>query len=131
VSANDRDRPAWLVGPGGSTAWLIQRLSGFLLVVLLGTHLLLLHYGGEGQLVFAAVTVRLKAFLFILIDSGLLALGLYHGLNGLRNVVLDWNISRRAASILTGVLWTVGIMMTIYGATALVSFWSGRGVFGG
>lgn len=131
MSANDHDRAAWLVGPGGAMAWLVQRLSGFLLVVLLGTHLLLLHYGGEGQLVFSAVSARLKSILFILIDSGLLALGLYHGLNGLRNVVLDWNISRRAASILTGVLWAVGIFMTIYGATAIVSFWGGRGVFGG
>lgn len=131
MSVRDQGQPAWLVGPGGAMAWLLQRLSGFLLIVLLATHLLLLHYGGDQQLVFASVTIRLQTLLFIIIDTGLLALGLYHGLNGLRNVILDYDLSRRAGAVLTTVLWIVGIFMTIYGATALYSFWAGRGVFGG
>jgi len=51
---------------------------------------------------------------------GLLALGLYHGLNGIRNIVLDyWPNAGRAAS---WILTVIGVAAVGYGSVALAAF---------
>jgi succinate dehydrogenase hydrophobic anchor subunit len=75
----------------GVWAWILQRLSAVLLFVLLGTHLAVLHYVDENLVIsFAGVAARMKSVLYLIVDGGLLSVGLYHALNGLRAVIFDF-----------------------------------------
>ena len=109
--------------PQGAWAWILQRLTAILLVVFLGTHIFVLHYVPENLNINAAgVLLRFKSVLYLIIDSGFLATGLYHGLNGVRNVIFDFVVSPGARTLINWVLLIVGIVFTAYGAYALTFF---------
>jgi len=79
---------------GGLVSWLLQRLSGVLIVVLLGLHFYITHY--TGYVDSAHVLGRLHGNLaWLLTDMALVALVGYHGFNGLRHIVLDYRPSPR------------------------------------
>jgi len=109
----------------GTSAWVLQRLTAVLLVFVLGMHLWATHFETHGELiVFNMVRVRLQTILYMVVDYGLLGFGLYHGLNGLRNVLLDWGVGlgRRGGLWLSVCLWIVGLAFFIYGVVALLPF---------
>lgn len=109
--------------PQGVWAWILQRLSAVLLVVLLGTHIFVLHFVPENMTInFLGVAARFKSLLYLIIDSGLLAVGLYHGLNGIRNVVFDFVLAEGTRRILNVLLFIIGLAFLIYGAYALTFF---------
>ena len=91
----------------GFWPWFLQRVSGFLLIFLVGVHIWMTHFSGLGDVVrghqeelvlFEIVQQRLAQGLFIFIDFSLLALVLYHGLNGMRNILLEWGPAARHAA---------------------------------
>ena len=115
----------------GFWPWFLQRVSGFLLIFLVGIHIWMTHFSGLGDVVrghqeelvlFDIVKQRLAQGLFIFIDFSLLALVLYHGLNGMRNILLEWGPAARHAAGMTVGLWLLGIVTFIYGAWALLAF---------
>lgn len=109
--------------PRGVWAWIFQRITAVLLVVLLGTHIAILHYVPENMNInFIGVAARLKSVLYLSVDSGLLAVGLYHGLNGVRNVLFDYIVKEGPRRALNAVMWIVGIAFTFWGAYALTAF---------
>ncbi len=66
------------------------------------------------------VADRLAHGAFTAVDIILLAAGIYHALNGLRMVLMDyWFTSRKRALSLTIVLWVVGLAFMVYGTWAL------------
>lgn len=102
-------------------AWFFQRLSGLALVFLIAVHIWNLHYANpEVPPGYADLVDRLKTIGYIALDISLLVLCLFHGLNGVRNIVLDytkkdhiirrWNIS----------LSSIGIVFSVFGAAAIV-----------
>ncbi len=109
--------------PQGVWAWILQRITAVLLLFFLGTHLAVLHYVPENMNIsFLGVAARFKSVLYLIVDSGLLAVGLYHALNGVRNVLFDFIVSdgkRRALNIL---FWGVGLAFLLWGAYALTAF---------
>ncbi len=110
-------------GARGVLGWLLQRLTAVLLVLVLGTHLYVLHFAGEhAVLTVAGVSVRLKTVTYMLVDYSLLGLALYHGLYGLRSVILDYTTRPGVARAWTIALWVVGLVAFAYGAYALVPF---------
>lgn len=107
-------------------AWILQRLSGAVLVFALGLHWFVQHHVDPGaEITFAGVTVKLKWALYLVADILLLAFAVFHGLNGLRTVVLDFKISRSAATVLTVVLVVVGVGAIVYGIPPLLAFLRG------
>jgi len=107
-------------------AWFLQRVTGAALLLVLGIHLWTVHYSQGGEaIVFAEVSARLKTLTFQVVDYGLLAFVLYHGLNGVRNVVLDYNITPGQERVLNWVLSIIGIIFFVYGAYALTPFIAG------
>lgn len=104
---------------GGMWAWLLQRVTAVLLLLGLAVHIIVTHALGLGQLSFENVGIRLGSTVFIVLDLGLLAVGLFHGLNGLRGVLLDYGFSggsRRAVSVVLGI---IGVTAFAYGTWAL------------
>ena len=118
-------------GPAGFWPWFFQRISGLLLIFFLAVHIWMGHFSGLGAVIdgrqdelvlFDIVERRLAQGLFIFVDFSLLALALYHGLNGVRNILLEWRLAaRRSRPIVLG-LWLLGMAAFAYGAWALLAF---------
>ncbi|CAG0946830.1 succinate dehydrogenase / fumarate reductase, membrane anchor subunit [Anaerolineae bacterium] len=109
--------------PQGVWAWILQRITAVLLLVLLGTHLAILHYVPENMNInFLGVAARFKSALYLIVDSGLLAVGLYHALNGVRNVLFDYIINDGTRRNINTVMWVVGVVFLAWGAYALTAF---------
>lgn len=104
----------------GTWAWLLHRVSAVLLIPLLALHLAIMHFvDPTATITFAGSSLRLQGSLYLVADTLLLATALYHGLNGVRNVILDyWPRAARGAA---WVLWVLGLLALGYGTTALAA----------
>ena len=119
------------LGVVGFWPWFYQRISGVLLIFLLAVHIWMGHFSGlravidgrqEELVLYSIVQQRLAQGLFIFVDFSLLALVLYHGLNGMRNIFLEWPpVANRAKEMTLG-LWILGVVTFAYGAWALLAF---------
>jgi len=103
--------------------WFMQIVTGVLIAVLLGIHMVLQHL--DKILPFFGVNVtNPTSWNSILERSGqvtwagiyiaLLAVVLSHALNGLRNVILELTPSPRKERVVTGVILSVGIVVFIW-----------------
>ncbi len=105
-------------GRGGTTAWILQVVSGVLLVVLLGVHIVTQHFVVKGGLRdYAQVVSYLSNPVVLAVESLFVVVLIWHAMLGLRAVLLDFGFGRR------GQAWvTYGV--TLLGAlTAGYSFW--------
>jgi succinate dehydrogenase hydrophobic anchor subunit len=87
--------------------WLFQRVTAVLLVVILGVHLWLANFG------------QASASLRAILGVTLLALALFHGLNGLRTIVLDFNVGTQGRKFTTMILLLVGTASFLFGLHGL------------
>jgi succinate dehydrogenase / fumarate reductase membrane anchor subunit len=90
----------------GTWAWFLQRLSAVLLVVLLGVHIYLDHYAQVGAE----------------IDYSMLAMVLFHGLNGTRTILFDFDIFMKRKKTVDIGLLVLGIATMIWGIVILWPF---------
>jgi succinate dehydrogenase hydrophobic anchor subunit len=105
---------------GGMWSWLFQRVTAVLLIVCLAIHLSLTHLFNIGQIDTGNIAARLANGGLTAVDIILLAAGIFHALNGLRMVLMDyWFTSRNRALGLTAGLWVVGLAFFGYGIWAL------------
>ena len=87
--------------------WLFQRVSAVLLVVILGVHLWLANFGQASS--------SLRAVLGVV----LLGLALFHGLNGVRTVIFDFNIGAQGRKFTTMLLLLLGVVSLLFGMYGL------------
>ncbi len=87
--------------------WLFQRVSAVLLVVILGVHLWLANFGQAAASLRAALGVVL------------LGLALFHGLNGVRTVIFDFNIGAQGRKFTTMLLLLLGVVSLLFGMYGL------------
>ena len=105
---------------GGMWPWLGQRVTAVLVIVTIMVHLVLTHYVAIGELSFDDIGERLAGGAVLVNDIVLLVAVVYHALNGLRMVVLDWGLSNVAGRrVFDVVLWLAGIATIVYGIWAL------------
>lgn len=95
--------------------WIWQALSGLLLVVLLGVHLIVNHFAAGGLLTYQQVVAYLSNPVVLALEIVFLATVIFHAVAGVRALVLDSGISEEAARGVTVVLALVGIAMFAYG----------------
>ncbi len=104
--------------------WLVQLITGVLIAVLLGIHMVLMHL--DAVLGFFGVNVndptawqsmsgRSREVVWVGLYVALLAVVLYHALNGLRNVILELTPSAKTERIVTWVITASGIIAFIGG----------------
>jgi succinate dehydrogenase hydrophobic anchor subunit len=91
--------------------WILQRASGLVLVAVAGLHVIV-------QAALLPVAIRRPTLLAV--DWVLLALVLYHGLNGVRNVALDYVHRQEMQRALSAVLWVIGLGLFAYGGWGLL-----------
>jgi succinate dehydrogenase / fumarate reductase membrane anchor subunit len=89
--------------------WLTQRITAVLLVVFLGLHLWASNFATDWA-----------ALLRSIIDLSLLVLALFHGLNGVRTVVLDFGVGQLGRRFLSLGLILAGIVAFVSG---MYGFW--------
>ncbi|MGE5672513.1 MAG: hypothetical protein ACM3XM_01325 [Mycobacterium leprae] len=106
---------------GSLWTWIWHRITAVVLVLLLGTHFAVMHFvNPTAEITFATSQVRLQSLLYMIVDFGMLLFALFHGLNGLRNIVLDY--WPKAGKAVAWVLTVFGIIAVGYGSTALYAF---------
>lgn len=118
------------VAQTGAIAWVMQRVTAVLVAVFIGAHIWILHFTAEatsGQpMTFDAVRQRMASPWYETLDVLLLAATVYHALNGVRGVLLDWGVGVKSEKALTGTLYVIGAAMVAFGAYALVPFINGK-----
>lgn len=107
----------------GVIGWYLQRITGGLLLILLVAHFWVEHFMSanlrRGDLTYEAILGRISNPVWQVIDISFLLIALYHGLNGLRNIVLDYSrIGVRAGRAITVVLVTAGVVWAYWGIEA-------------
>jgi succinate dehydrogenase / fumarate reductase cytochrome b subunit len=107
-------------------AWLLQRLSSIFLMFFLGAHLWVLHYATAGLSInWLTVSDRLRSPFFLFLDIGLLVLVLFHALNGVRAVVLDFSWFQQHNQVLTWILAVIFLSSILLGFVFLLPFMPG------
>ncbi len=107
--------------------WLLQRISGAVLGALLVIHFWAGHYADFGEPVtFAGVQMKLQNAAFIIVDSLLLITVVFHGLNGVRNIALDYPSLLPRNKLVSLVLLIIGITTIVVGIYSLYPFIGGN-----
>ncbi len=106
----------------GSLGWIAQRVTGFLLAFILLTHLFMMHvHLGDGPEPVSAEamwerfsTPGMQAFYLIF-----LYLAVWHGANGLKNVLDDYLHGPAARWFKTELVWLVGLGIAVAGTLSV------------
>ncbi|MDP6125244.1 MAG: hypothetical protein QGH20_05780 [Candidatus Latescibacteria bacterium] len=112
-------------GTTGATAWLFQRLSGMVLVLLTIGHFVLMHMDTASGHTYTAVVSRLSGPFGVWYKAGyftFVVLGLYHGLNGIYNIIRDFKLSSGWNLTAISVLIITGIAFGAMGFTTILHF---------
>ena len=100
----------------GAAGWLLQRVSAIFLVYALGVHLWTVHVVNSGRLTWGVLAARLQdnglwtAYYFLFIPAVV-----FHALNGLWGILLDFGPPPRARAVLGAVFWAAGLGLLLYG----------------
>lgn len=116
-----RERP---VGGFELWAWLFMRVSGLVLLFLAVGHVLIMHVVDEGveRVNFAFVQLRWQSVFWRTWDWMMLTLALLHGINGLRNVVMD-HVPRIGLRVALNLAFAVlGFALFVLGSVVVFTF---------
>ncbi len=94
----------------GAWAFALHRLTGILLVLYLFLHFYVLRTLTQGAAAYDNMVQFMESPILILLEVGLVAVIIYHGLNGLRLMLMALNIGVRQHKIM---FWTV-IVLTVF-----------------
>jgi succinate dehydrogenase / fumarate reductase membrane anchor subunit len=97
--------------------WLVKILTGPLLLILLGIHLVVNHFIGaaHGLLTYADVVAYYRNPIIPIMEILFLATVVTHSLSGLRGIILDLKPSRNILKMIDIFLVTFGISVVVYG----------------
>lgn len=100
----------------GSWSWILQAMTGLLLLVLLGLHMVAQHFMVEGGLRdYAAVVEWLSNPFIFLIEIVFLIVVTWHALLGVRAVVFDLGLKPQTERRVDVALTVLGIITVAYG----------------
>jgi succinate dehydrogenase cytochrome b556 subunit len=103
---------------GGTAAWILQVVSGVLLVLLLGLHIVTQHFVVKGGLRdYAQVVSYLSNPAVLVVESLFVVVLIWHAMLGLRAILLDFGFGRR------GQAWITYGVTALGAVTAAYSFW--------
>lgn len=91
----------------GYIAWLLQRISGLALVLYLVMHIYVIHNIARGREAFNEIMGIVQSPMFHLAEAALLGAVVYHGINGIRVILLDYGSAADKEKIKP---WVLGAM---------------------
>ena len=96
--------------------WLIKIITGPLLLILLGIHLVVNHFIGEtGLLTYTDIVAYYQNPIIPIMEICFLIAVVTHSLTGLRGIVLDLKPSRSVLKVIDVILVIFGVAVVIYG----------------
>lgn len=105
----------------GSKSWMLQRITGLALVVLMIGHYILMHYQPESGHTYGAVLTRMQHSWYRIIDITFVTLGMYHGLNGVWGIFRDYKLKPATKISIISALILIGIAFTAWGYNIIFS----------
>jgi succinate dehydrogenase cytochrome b556 subunit len=103
--------------------WYFMRISGAMLVLLVGGHLFITHYlNVPSATVFAFVVARWANPYWRTFDWLLLMTALWHGVLGLRYSIQDYLPTAGARTFAQGVMWALGFVFLTLGTVTVLGF---------
>jgi succinate dehydrogenase / fumarate reductase membrane anchor subunit len=105
----------------GSKSWVIQRVTGVALVILMIGHYILMHYNPDSGHTYQAVLNRMSYSWYRIIDISFLILGMYHGLNGVWGIFRDYELKTWQNYTIIALLIIFGIAFTAWGVNIIFS----------
>jgi succinate dehydrogenase subunit C (EC 1.3.5.1) len=114
----------WREFSAGMWAWIFHKFTGWVLVGYLFTHIAVLSTAIDGAEMYTNTIVTLEGLLLVrLLEVGLLAVAVFHILNGLRLLLVDLGVglesqdkSFYASVILTGAITVASVPTFVAGA---------------
>lgn len=103
-----------------SRLWMIQVVTGVVLMLLLGLHLVANHTGPEGILTHREVVRRLQDPAIATVEVAFLVVVVLHAVLGMRSVLQDYVPARRMPAVRTA-LNLLGILAVLYGVGLTVA----------
>ncbi|HRI86570.1 MAG TPA: succinate dehydrogenase, cytochrome b556 subunit [Ignavibacteria bacterium] len=95
----------------GSWAWILHRITGIALIAYLFLHIYSLSPLTEGEVAFNNKMEAFTTPVFMVIEWLLFAFVLFHSLNGIRIVIVDWADGAKYHKQLYRLSWIVGIIL--------------------
>jgi succinate dehydrogenase hydrophobic anchor subunit len=109
-------------GPRDAPPFVGQVVSGVILLVLLGLHMVAQHFiVPTGLRYYEDVIEWLRNPAMIAIELAFLVFVTYHALVGVRAILFDFGFSRRTERLITNLLWVVGMLTIVYGVALLAA----------
>ena len=105
----------------GANSWVMQRISGIALVVLMIGHYILMHYHPDSGHTYDAVLGRMQYSWYRILDLTFLSLGMYHGLNGVWGIFRDYQMKPWFKISVVSVLVIFGLAFTLWGYSIIFS----------
>src|SRR5215203_5103273 len=115
---------AGITVPGADRlVWYFMRLSGALLIILAGGHILITHYlNVPSETTFGFVIGRWSNPYWRTFDWLLLMAALWHGVLGLRYSIQDYLRSPMARTVAQGLMWILGVVFLALGTVTVFAF---------
>lgn len=115
-------RPAPTTSQFERAMWSFMRLSGFIMIILVFTHITLMHFINPienitGQFVFERFAAA--PFLWVIVDLAILFFAWLHGLNGLRIVLTDYMRRGTGRKVVLSLIGVFGVAWFALGAWVL------------
>ncbi len=102
-------------------------MSATLLLFFVLAHLWIEHFMHVGaRITYRTVLDRLLQGFYVFVDAGLLAVVVFHGLNGLRNVLVENTENPAAVRAVTTAMWVLGVATLAFGMDVLSPFLFGH-----
>lgn len=104
-------------------AWFFMRISGILLLTIAVFHLLYMHIAiGVENIDFEKIAQRWESPFWRLFDLFLLVFAWSHGVNGMRQVLDDYILSRGWRVVARTTVFMIGFIITVMGAYVIFTF---------
>lgn len=104
----------------GSLSWVIQRITGIVLVVMVIGHYILMHYNPESGHTYDAVLARMQSNWYRILDLTFVVFAMYHGLNGVWSIFRDYNLKPWQSLTVLSLLIIFGLAFTLWGIKTIL-----------
>lgn len=104
----------------GSFSWVVQRITGIILVIVLIGHYILMHYNPQSGHTYDAVLVRMQSNWYRVLDLTFVVLGMYHGINGLWSIFRDYRLKPWQTITVLSLLIIFGLAFTLWGIKTIL-----------
>jgi len=104
----------------GSFSWVVQRITGIVLVVVVIGHYILMHYNPESGHTYDAVLTRMQSNWYRVLDLTFVVLAMYHGLNGVWSIFRDYQLKAWQTITVISLLIVFGLAFSLWGIKTIL-----------